>query len=154
MKEECNFVRLRYKEVSHSTVAKQAKWSVHFFVSILKIMCHSIEKRQTLLWYENVLQEACPLHSKDLYLFSGGSRISPGGGRGRTLSKWVCQPIFFVENCMKMKEFRPPGGVPGVPLDPPMLLPLTVFYVMKLLVSLITTTLQLEHGSQLTLSIA
>ena len=42
-----------------------------------------------------------------------------------------------------MKEFRP-RGVPGGPLDPPMLLPLTVFYVMKLLVSLITMTLQLS----------
>ena len=30
---------------------------------------------------------------------------------------------FFPENCMKMKEFGPPGGgrVPGPPLDPPML---------------------------------
>ena len=28
----------------------------------------------------------------------------------------------FAENCMKMKEFGPPGGarVPGAPLDPPM----------------------------------
>ena len=32
---------------------------------------------------------------------------------------------FFAENCMKMKEFGPPGGgarVPGAPLDPPMFL--------------------------------
>ena len=92
MKEECNFVRLRYKEVSHSTVTKQAKWSVHFFVPILKKRSViQLKKRQTLLWYENVLQEACPLHSKDVYLSL-----------------------------------------------------LTVFYVMKLLVSLITMTLQLS----------
>ena len=24
--------------------------------------------------------------------------------------------IFFTENCMKMKEFGPPGGFPGAPL--------------------------------------
>ena len=31
---------------------------------------------------------------------------------------------FFAENCMKMKEFLPPGGggVPGASLDPPMVL--------------------------------
>ena len=47
--------------------------------------------------------------------------FSPGGGR--QLPKWVCLFIIFAENCMKMKEFGPPGGarVPGAPpLDPPM----------------------------------
>ena len=52
---------------------------------------------------------------------SGGSRIFPSGGR--QLPKWVCEPIFLAENCMKMKEFGPRGG--GVrpwcpPLDPPL----------------------------------
>ena len=28
----------------------------------------------------------------------------------RQLPKWVCEPIFLAENCMKMKEFWPPGG--------------------------------------------
>ena len=48
---------------------------------------------------------------------SGGSRIFPSGGC--QLPKWVCEPIFLAENCMKMKEFGPPGGgacVPGAPL--------------------------------------
>ena len=42
--------------------------------------------------------------------------FSPGGGR--QLPKWVCLFIIFAENCMKMKEFGPPGGarVPGAPL--------------------------------------
>ena len=46
---------------------------------------------------------------------SGGSRIFPRGGR--QLPKWVCLFIIFAENCMKMKEFGPPGGVrvPGAP---------------------------------------
>ena len=48
-------------------------------------------------------------------VISGGSRIFPRGGR--QLPKWVCLFIIFAENCMKMKEFGPPGGarVPGAP---------------------------------------
>ena len=30
-----------------------------------------------------------------------------------------CANLFFTNNCMKMKEFGCPGGVPGAPLDPP-----------------------------------
>ena len=45
--------------------------------------------------------------------------FSPGG---RQLPKWVCQPIFLAKNCMKMKEFVPPGGRASLvpPLDPPL----------------------------------
>ena len=41
---------------------------------------------------------------------------------GRQLPKWVCQPIFLAENCMKMKEFGPPGGRASLapPLDQPL----------------------------------
>ena len=51
---------------------------------------------------------------------SGGSRIFPRGVR--QLPKVLLFFNFVPENCMKMKEFGPPGGrVPGVPpLDPPM----------------------------------
>ena len=43
-----------------------------------------------------------------------------GGGAPTPKSAIIFQ--FFAENCMKMKEFGPPGGrVPGAPpLDPPM----------------------------------
>ena len=55
-------------------------------------------------------------------LTSGGSRIFPGGGGAPTPKIAIIFHI-FAENCMKMKEFGPPGGacVPGAPLDPPML---------------------------------
>ena len=48
-------------------------------------------------------------------LTSGGSRIFPGGGAPTPKSAIIFQ--FFAENCMKMKEFGPPGGarVPGAP---------------------------------------
>ena len=42
---------------------------------------------------------------------SGGSRISPR--RGRQLPSGGCQHMIlpkFPKNCMKLKEFRPPGG--------------------------------------------
>ena len=46
---------------------------------------------------------------------SGGCRIFL---RGRQLSKWLYKSIIlqfcFAENCMKMKEFGPQGGVSGV----------------------------------------
>ena len=47
---------------------------------------------------------------------SGGSRIFPRGVR--QLPKVLLFFNFFAENCMKMKEFGPPGGarVPGAPL--------------------------------------
>ena len=54
--------------------------------------------------------------------------FSPGGGAPTPKSAIIFQ--FFAENCMKMKEFGPPGGggggrVPGAPppLDPPMDMP-------------------------------
>ena len=40
--------------------------------------------------------------------------------------------FFFAENCMKMKEFGPQGGVPGAPLDPPMLTVQTGNYLLIL----------------------
>ena len=52
--------------------------------------------------------------------------FSPGGGAPTPKSAIIFQ--FFAENCMKMKEFGPPGGarVPGAPpLDPPMGISLT-----------------------------
>ena len=58
-------------------------------------------------------------------LFSGGSRISrgggansPGGGRQHTILPK------FPKNCMKLKEFGPPGGhaSPAPPLDQPLFL--------------------------------
>ena len=51
---------------------------------------------------------------------SGGSRIFPGGAP-TPKSAIIFQ--FFAENCMKMKEFGPPGGGARPwcpPLDPPM----------------------------------
>ena len=45
---------------------------------------------------------------------------------------------FFAENCMKMKEFGPPGGrIPGdppPPLDPPMVLAVSYGFVHVLFV--------------------
>ena len=60
---------------------------------------------------KTVLDDSSTVHT----VSSGGSRIFPGGGR--QLPKRVREPIFLVENCMKMKEFWPPGGarVPGAP---------------------------------------
>ena len=51
---------------------------------------------------------------------SGGSRIFPGGAP-TPKSAIIFQ--FFAENCMKMKEFGPPGGRASLvpPLDPPMI---------------------------------
>ena len=52
---------------------------------------------------------------------SGGSRIFPGGGAPTPKSAIIFQ--FFAKNCMKMKEFGPPGGGARPwrpPLDPPM----------------------------------
>ena len=59
-------------------------------------------------------------------LLSGGSRIFPRGVRQLPKDAIIFQ--IFAENCMKMKEFGPPGGGGGgarpwrPPLDPPMLL--------------------------------
>ena len=47
--------------------------------------------------------------------------FSPGGGAPTPKSAIIFQ--FFAENCMKMKEFGPPGGGARPwrpPLDPPM----------------------------------
>ena len=46
--------------------------------------------------------------------------FSPGGGAPTPKSAIIFQ--FFAENCMKMKEFGPPGGRASLapPLDPPM----------------------------------
>ena len=52
------------------------------------------------------------------YVTSGGSRIFPRGGGAPTPKIAIIFHI-FAENCMKMKEFGPPGGgarVPGGPL--------------------------------------
>ena len=48
--------------------------------------------------------------------------FSPGGGAPTPKSAIIFQ--FFAENCMKMKEFGPPGGGRASlapPLDPPMI---------------------------------
>ena len=55
------------------------------------------------------------------YDISGGSRIFPRGVR--QLPKVLLFFNFVPENCMKMKEFGPPGGGARPwrpPLDPPM----------------------------------
>ena len=43
--------------------------------------------------------------------------FSPGGGAPTPKSAIIFQ--FFAENCMKMKEFGPPGGGARVPGAPP-----------------------------------
>ena len=48
--------------------------------------------------------------------FNGGSKIIPEGRGVRQLPKVLLFFNFFAENCMKMKEFGPPGDVPGAPL--------------------------------------
>ena len=42
--------------------------------------------------------------------------------RGASTPKVGVLPYFLAENCMKMKEFGPPGGHPSLapPLDPPL----------------------------------
>ena len=66
-----------------------------------------------------VLERRFPVPGTMTAGLSGGSRIFPGGAP-TPKSAIIFQ--FFAENCMKMKEFGPPGGrVPGSPpLDPPM----------------------------------
>ena len=59
------------------------------------------------------------------FVFSGGSRISPR--RGRQLPRGGRQHTifpYFPKNCMKLKEFGPPGGCASLepPLDPPLVL--------------------------------
>ena len=51
---------------------------------------------------------------KKMIIISGGSRIFPGGA---PTPKIAIIFHIFAENCMKMKEFGPPGGVriPGAP---------------------------------------
>ena len=54
------------------------------------------------------------------YWISGGSRIFPGGA---PTPKIAIIFHIFAKNCMKMKEFGPPGGGTRPwcpPLDPPM----------------------------------
>ena len=55
--------------------------------------------------------------------FSGGSRIFLRGGAPTPKILLFCR--YFAENCMKMKEFGPPGAcVPGAPpFNPPMPFP-------------------------------
>ena len=55
----------------------------------------------------------------------------PGFSRGGYANSQKCYYFsnFFAENCMKMKEFGPPGaGVSGAPLDPPMYWNAYMFY--------------------------
>ena len=67
-----------------------------------------------------------------MYSISGGSRIFLGGGRGAPTPKVDVPTYFFPENCMKMKQFGPPGGrgrrrVPGAsPLDVPISIDLKI----------------------------
>ena len=46
-----------------------------------------------------------------------------GGAEGAPTLKVDVLTYFYAENCTKMKEFGPLGGVPGALLDPPMLSP-------------------------------
>ena len=61
----------------------------------------------------------------DIIILSG-SRISAKGGGGANPRVWDKTPLFdkiFAENCLKMKEIGPRGGVHPwrpLPLDPPM----------------------------------
>ena len=49
------------------------------------------------------------------------SVVDPGFSWGAPTAKVGVQTYYFAENCMKMKEFGPPGSrVPGAPLDPPL----------------------------------
>ena len=48
---------------------------------------------------------------------SGGSRIFPGGGAPTPKIAIIFH--IFAENCMKMKEFGPPGGGGARPWRPP-----------------------------------
>ena len=57
-----------------------------------------------IVWVVSALQAVIE-HRQRLSVADPG--FSPGGCQ---LPKWVCQPIFLAENCMKMKEFGPPGG--------------------------------------------
>ena len=56
--------------------------------------------------------------------YSGGSRISPGGGGANSPGGGRQHTILpnFPENCMKSKEFGRPGG--GAPPEPPLNPPL------------------------------
>ena len=47
-------------------------------------------------------------HPRKLYLISGGPRIFPRGCANSQI-RIILQ--FFAENCVKMKEFGPPGDV-------------------------------------------
>ena len=65
-----------------------------------------------------------------IVLSSGGSRIFPRGGAPTPKSAIIFQ--FFAENCMKMKEFEPPGGG-ARPWRPPLDLPMLriIFIVLE-----------------------
>ena len=61
------------------------------------------------------MQGICIIIYKITTITSGGSRIFPGGGAPTPKIAIIFH--IFAENCMKMKEFGPPGGarVPGAP---------------------------------------
>ena len=64
-----------------------------------------------------------PLDARCVWYAVADPGFSPGGA---PTPKNAIIFQFFAENCMKMKEFGPPGGggarVPGAPpLDPPMI---------------------------------
>ena len=54
-----------------------------------------------------------------------------GGGAPAPKSANIFQ-FFFSENCMKMKEFGPQGGVPYTPPDPPMVSSVILWKLLKL----------------------
>ena len=69
---------------------------------------------------------------------SGGSRIFPGGA---PTPKIAIIFHIFAENCMKMKEFGPPGGA-RVPGAPPLDLPMTRFYLTWGILEIVLTKLR------------
>ena len=98
------------------------KMLLHFFnldTSQATFNKHNVIENNSLLIYRSKLKS--PLNYPPIsYLsspFSGGSRIFLRGVRQLPKVLLFCK--FFAENCMKMKEFGFPGGVPAPPLDPP-----------------------------------
>ena len=73
-----------------------------------------------LIFLKKVIKQSFKYMEKNLLIYSSGSRISLGGGGANSQSG--CANLFFwAENCMKLKEFGPPGASLALPLDPPLI---------------------------------
>ena len=93
------FTHLPYSYCSHSSYLKEAtRWNFLIFPP-----------------FDFFIGGNYSQQDKEHIITSGGSRIFPRGGAPTPKSSIIFQ--FFAENCMKMKEFGPPGGarVPGAP---------------------------------------